>query len=844
MGKIVQLQNKKTGENEYPRTYTKAIIDDQATPLDTLMQNQNDKIAELGSEVGVSVSTNEIESSGKAYSFPCYLKKGSTYKITLKANGVITDGEVSSPLYWNSTNNLIEQNFTDGKVIEFTPTEDVAELIMWVTESAFISRGIAHIRFAFQDNLLDRIDSIDVAAKDSTELAKDTYKNYFKGIGESYTSNKIDGLIAGHTYKITLKNTNWDKPSVSGSPLGFNVAYYLGDVHTNIISVLLSNVAKKEYTFTLPEQFDYIVIGGRAIDGVKVWYNIEDITDLLNSEYNFKKQITELQMPLTDLQVKSEGATVTTEIETASKSYYLPCFLKKGETYKLKMIADGIITSASVSCPLYYNSTSNLIYQNFTNGKEVEFTPNEDVTTFVLYVTESSFVSAGEIRIDIININNNTEKKLNDLKIAIEGVYLHANIESASNTYDFPCSLKKGVAYVFRLIADGVITNIGTTSNPLYYNTTSNIIIQNFTNEKEVEFTPSEDVKKLIIYVTSSAFIASGDVTIRVYKKGGLSDDVSILQKKYASFEPLKNGIIKDNAKRFTSLFNVEGDVEPFIFFTDTHLYYKNVSYEKRNNAINLLRQYYNNIPSNFVLCGGDWLTNHKQSDALQYLGEIDGMMNSSFKNYYPMFGNHDNNYQGGIEGESRSDGDEGVLSNQVMINLWFRKYGKMYYAFKGSSTRFLVLDTGIDWDSSMTAYRWKQIDWVADLLINHPENHNAIAMHIVSNSSPFESGITPMANAVTKLCNAFNSRTTIILNGKEYNFVGAEGKVHIIICGHSHQDYTGSINGIPVFCTTQLLKGYVGVETFDLVLLDYANYKIKSVRIGDGNDREYNLAQ
>lgn len=48
MGRIVQLQNKKTGENEYPRTYTKAIIDDQATPLDTLMQNQNDKIAELG----------------------------------------------------------------------------------------------------------------------------------------------------------------------------------------------------------------------------------------------------------------------------------------------------------------------------------------------------------------------------------------------------------------------------------------------------------------------------------------------------------------------------------------------------------------------------------------------------------------------------------------------------------------------------------------------------------------------------------------------------------------------------------------------------------------------------
>lgn len=44
MGTIVQMQSKKTGENQYPRTYTKAVMDDNATPLDTILQMQDDNI--------------------------------------------------------------------------------------------------------------------------------------------------------------------------------------------------------------------------------------------------------------------------------------------------------------------------------------------------------------------------------------------------------------------------------------------------------------------------------------------------------------------------------------------------------------------------------------------------------------------------------------------------------------------------------------------------------------------------------------------------------------------------------------------------------------------------------
>lgn len=103
MGKIVQLQNKKTGENEYPRTYTKAIIDDQATPLDTLMQNQNDKIAELGSEV-VTMGVVEL-------------------KLFQEGN-IVANINVGEFAYNNNLKVLVEKTSEEGAYINRKPSEN------------------------------------------------------------------------------------------------------------------------------------------------------------------------------------------------------------------------------------------------------------------------------------------------------------------------------------------------------------------------------------------------------------------------------------------------------------------------------------------------------------------------------------------------------------------------------------------------------------------------------------------------------------------------------------------------------------------------------------------------
>jgi hypothetical protein len=292
-------------------------------------------------------------------------------------------------------------------------------------------------------------------------------------------------------------------------------------------------------------------------------------------------------------------------------------------------------------------------------------------------------------------------------------------------------------------------------------------------------------------------------------------------------------------AQDFNKLFSgATGEAEPFIFFSDPHFYATYASAIMKRGAASWLQRmkvYFNNTPTNFVLCGGDWLTEHKQSTALIALGQIDGMMNGLFPGcYFPVFGNHDNNYQGELDETNDMSANNGALPNQTMINLWFRKWGKMYYSFKGTATRFYVFDSGLDDNLDMTQYRWEQIDWFARLLLQNNDMHNIVVTHIES----VNGYITEFAKNITLLSNAYNNRTTITLNGQTYNFDSVSGKVHCMLCGHTHIDAISTLNNIPVYCiTTSMNDG-----AFDMVLLNYETGELKSIRVGAGTDRTMSL--
>ena len=200
------------------------------------------------------------------------------------------------------------------------------------------------------------------------------------------------------------------------------------------------------------------------------------------------------------------------------------------------------------------------------------------------------------------------------------------------------------------------------------------------------------------------------------------------------------------------------------------------------------------------------------------------------------MLGNHDTNYQGVISADDTSRGD---LTHQTLVNLMFRENGNTYYKFKGNNTQFYVFDTQLDWDTTMNAYKWEQIDWFAKALISDNADHAVILQHMFYTSGTTEN---PMAEHIQTIAGAYNSRSIVTLNGITYDFSSATGKIACVIAGHSHTDaiITTGVS-VPVWLTTNMMDG--NTPTFDLCFIDYTANEMRSIRVGTGSDRTMQLA-
>lgn len=291
---------------------------------------------------------------------------------------------------------------------------------------------------------------------------------------------------------------------------------------------------------------------------------------------------------------------------------------------------------------------------------------------------------------------------------------------------------------------------------------------------------------------------------------------------------------VSEKAATFTDLIGSNTDTESFLFFTDPHTYGKTITKKDTEYLQTLVQKYYNSTPTNFVLCGGDWLQDSDtQSEAKYKLGLIEASMEAMVSPYYPILGNHDTNYQG-VDGEGNPN--SGQLDNGVLTNLWFSRWGKNYYKFEGANTIFYVFDTGIDWTTAMDSYRWEQVNWFANSLLTDQHDHIAIGIHIWFESN----STTPMADEITAVINAYNGKTSVTVNGTTYDFSNVTGRIEYVMTGHTHVDMTETLtSGTPVICTLNALQGN---GSFDLVFADYTARTLKTIRVGTGSNRTFAL--
>lgn len=294
--------------------------------------------------------------------------------------------------------------------------------------------------------------------------------------------------------------------------------------------------------------------------------------------------------------------------------------------------------------------------------------------------------------------------------------------------------------------------------------------------------------------------------------------------------------------KRFAAKFNnSSSDIDSFLFFTDPHLFQGSGYETEMQNRLAVIRDVYNSTPTSFAVCGGDWLGNgDTMEDACYKLGRIDGFMRDMFDKYYHCIGNHDTNEQGKL-----TDGSEnwtGRLTAQTVKNLWNRNESANYFDFASENAKFYVLDTFQE-IQTMNEYRWEQIAWLAESLLNDDVANSAILLHIIYTNS--EGTVGAFANNVISLCSAYNSHSSITLNGINYDFTGCSGKVRFLLGGHTHSDMYGVVDGMPLITTINVraINGEDSTPSFDLVFADWTNGKLHLVRVGSGEDRVIDMA-
>lgn len=261
-------------------------------------------------------------------------------------------------------------------------------------------------------------------------------------------------------------------------------------------------------------------------------------------------------------------------------------------------------------------------------------------------------------------------------------------------------------------------------------------------------------------------------------------------------------------------------NVERFLFFSDPHAFVSmdKVEWEK-DNKLDRMKEYLNVSGSDFIICGGDWLTDHNKQTAIDDLKLAEKTMQEIFgAKYYPLLGNHDNN-----------DKVEEVDHDEI-VKIMFNRWGKAYYTFKGKRTRFYVFDTGsIAHLHDDDDYKKEQTKWFINNLLTSDDEHIVIVMHMAQTMDDGGPISSPQAIQLSEVADAFNNRR--IYNSCDFS--NSTGKVHVILAGHWHEDNNYMLNNIPVYIIDDAQEG-----DFDMVLMDYDNNQLRTVRVGSGENR------
>ncbi len=295
-----------------------------------------------------------------------------------------------------------------------------------------------------------------------------------------------------------------------------------------------------------------------------------------------------------------------------------------------------------------------------------------------------------------------------------------------------------------------------------------------------------------------------------------------------------------------------------FIFATDVHLY------ENQMSAVPLMKEIGEKTSVDKVFNGGDipWAFGTKEKCltesyiALELMSEVKENMR-----FYIARGNHDFTIKGGWEDDTgytlpykaTRDILMSYQSNDAIVPDEEALY--FYVDDEKEKIRYIVLDT-CSRDHAPEEQYWgvkykfddEQAEWLANeaLQINKGSDWSVIVIGHIS-CVPGVSSYSNALDEVAQILKDFKNKR----KSAKWDFTSAKEEFVAYICGHNHQDRhsvedntlfisTGSTSALWDDCWDRAL-GTTDEELFDIFVIDKTNKTLKAIRVGAGEDREFN---
>lgn len=375
-----------------------------------------------------------------------------------------------------------------------------------------------------------------------------------------------------------------------------------------------------------------------------------------------------------------------------------------------------------------------------------------------------------------------------------------------------------------------------------------------FSEYTEFQPQPLNFFKIIIPYNAVMMYITEIDertFTFELYSTGIVKKTMELVEKRLEVFNDYPsyyNSHIEDKITQYQNI-KYYTDSDSFIFLTDMHFK------DNAMNAVGLINGIAKNTDLRKVFSGGDVVyaygtTEECKDNAIKNIKYFNKLKDNI--DFCAVRGNHDFTIKHNPTDTTGYTAPYDLAYNSVMSSVTDKaiKTDKLYYCLdnKAKKIRYVFVDTN-DGGTYLENDAWglkyglseNQLNWLKNIALNVEEDWSVLVVgHIpcVVEIEGYHSNLDTLANILKDYKN------------KRNEFADYKGEFIAYICGHNHKDMD-TLSDNTVFISTgcdacikndifDRTYGTTREQLFDIFIIDKTNRKIKTIRVGSGNNRTF----